>query len=170
VVATEVRSLAQRSAAAAKEIKDLIQSSVERVGNGARLVEGAGKTMQDIVASAKLVTETVAQIASASREQLSGIEQVGGAVSQMDQLVQQNSAIVEQSAAAAENMAALAEELIQAVARFRVDQGSPRAEAGLEQVEVLPVLPVADVEVEARDLGVLDPAVVVHEPRAQRFA
>jgi methyl-accepting chemotaxis protein len=168
VVASEVRSLAQRSAAAAKEIKELIQGSVERVGSGAKLVEGAGKTMQDIVASARLVTETVAQIASASREQLSGIEQVGGAVSQMDQLVQQNSAIVEQSAAAAENMTALAEQLIEAVARFQLGQESPRR--SLEQVEVLPVLPVADVEVEARDLRVLDTAVVVHEPRAQRVA
>jgi methyl-accepting chemotaxis protein len=127
VVASEVRSLAQRSAAAAKEIKDLISSSAERVGNGAKLVEGAGKTMQDIVASAQNVTETVAEIAAASQEQLSGIQQVGSAVSQMDQLVQQNSAIVEQSAAAAENMAALAEQLIEAVARFKLDEASPRS-------------------------------------------
>jgi methyl-accepting chemotaxis protein len=129
VVAAEVRSLAQRSAAAAKEIKDLIQGSVERVGNGAKLVEGAGKTMEDIVSSAQRVTETVAEIAAASREQLSGIEQVGSAVTQMDQLVQQNSAIVEQSAAAAENMAALAEQLIEAVARFQLDEASQRAAA-----------------------------------------
>jgi methyl-accepting chemotaxis protein len=129
VVASEVRSLAQRSAAAAKEIKALINSSVERVGNGAKLVEGAGQTMEEIVASARRVTDTVAEIAAASREQLSGIEQVGSAVTQMDQLVQQNSAIVEQSAAAAENMTALAEQLIAAVARFKLDEASQRAEA-----------------------------------------
>src|SRR5262249_307135 len=77
VVATEVRTLAQRSAEAAKQIKELIREAGERVGNGATLVQGTGKTMDEIVASAKQVTGIIAEIASASREQLSGIEQVG---------------------------------------------------------------------------------------------
>jgi methyl-accepting chemotaxis protein len=136
VVASEVRTLAQRSASAAKEIKDLIHSSVERVGSGATLVEDAGRTMQDIVASAKRVTETVAEIAAASQEQLSGIEQVGSAVQQMDQLVQQNAAIVEQSAAAAENMAALSEELAATVARFKVDAADQRSRAEIPTLAV----------------------------------
>jgi methyl-accepting chemotaxis protein len=124
VVASEVRSLAQRSAAAAKEIKELIQSSVERVDGGTRLVEGAGKTMEEIVASVKRVTDIVSEIAAASQEQLSGIEQVGGAVTQMDRVVQQNAALVEESAAAAENMAAHAEQLVRAVSRFQLDSAA----------------------------------------------
>jgi methyl-accepting chemotaxis protein len=134
VVASEVRSLAQRSAAAAKEIKELIQNSVERVDGGTRLVEGAGKTMEEIVTSVKRVTDIISEIASASQEQLTGIEQVGGAVTQMDRVVQQNAAIVEESAAAAENMAALGEQLIQAVARFKLD-GAAQSAAGRSPVQ-----------------------------------
>jgi methyl-accepting chemotaxis protein-1 (serine sensor receptor) len=121
VVASEVRSLAQRSAAAAKEIKDLIQNSVERVQGGTRLVEGAGKTMEEIVTSVKRVTDIMSEIAAASQEQLSGIEQVGNAVMQMDRVTQQNAALVEESAAAAENMSEQAEQLVQAVSRFKLN-------------------------------------------------
>jgi methyl-accepting chemotaxis protein len=120
VVAAEVRSLAQRSATAAKEISALIGDSVARVDSGSKLVDGAGKTMDEIVTSVKKVTDLVAEIAAASREQLAGIEQVGRAISQMDDVVQQNAALVEQSAAAAENMAGQAEALAQAVARLQV--------------------------------------------------
>jgi len=121
VVASEVRSLAQRSAAAAKEIKGLIQSSVERVEEGTKLVEGAGKTMEEIVASVKRVAEIISEIAAASQEQLSGIEQVGNAVTQMDRVTQQNAALVEESAAAAENMSGQAEELVKTVAQFALE-------------------------------------------------
>jgi methyl-accepting chemotaxis protein len=129
VVASEVRSLAQRSAAAAKEIKGLIQNSVERVDGGTKLVEGAGKTIGEIVSAVKRVTDIMAEIAGASQEQLSGIEQVGKAVAQMDRVTQQNAALVEESAAAAENMAGQAEQLIQAVARFKLDHAGERTAA-----------------------------------------
>jgi methyl-accepting chemotaxis protein-1 (serine sensor receptor) len=121
VVASEVRALAQKSATAAKEIRDLIQNSVDEVGEGTRLVEAAGKTMQEIVASVRRVTDVMSEIAAASQEQLSGIEQVSRAVEQMDQVVQQNAALVEESAAATENMAAQAEQLLNAVVRFKLD-------------------------------------------------
>jgi methyl-accepting chemotaxis protein len=129
VVASEVRSLAQRSAEASKEIKALILRSVERVDGGTKLVQGAGKTMEEVVASSKRVTDIVSEIATASREQLAGIEQVGSALAQMEHVVQQNAAVVEQTAAAAENMAALADDLNQAVARFTLDAESRRAVA-----------------------------------------
>jgi len=123
VVASEVRSLAQRSAEAAKEITALIQDSVGRVEAGTRQVEGAGKTMDEIMGAVKRVTDIMGEIAAASAEQLSGIEQVSAAVSQMDQVVQQNAALVEQSAAAAENMAGQAESLVSSVARFKLPGG-----------------------------------------------
>jgi methyl-accepting chemotaxis protein-1 (serine sensor receptor) len=130
VVASEVRSLAQRSAAAAKEIKELIQTSVARVEDGTKLVEGAGKTMEEIVASVKRVTDIVSEISAASQEQLSGIEQVSNAVMQMDRVVQQNAALVEESAAATENMAAQADQLVGTVSRFRLDAAAERIAAG----------------------------------------
>src|SRR5471032_645451 len=104
VVATEVRNLAQRSAGAAKEIKALIGDSVEQVDIGARLVQQAGSTMDDVVASVRRVTDIMAEITSASSEQSTGIDQVNIAISQMDQVTQQNAALVEQAAAAAESM------------------------------------------------------------------
>jgi len=124
VVAAEVRALAQRVATAAKEIKGLIQDSVEEVGAGTKLVEAAGRKMEDIVASVKRVTDVMSEIAAASAEQLSGIEQVSRSVTQMDQVVQQNAALVEQTAAATEAMAVQTEQLVQAVARFRLEGGS----------------------------------------------
>lgn len=122
VVAAEVRSLAQRSAGAAKEIKDLIGNSVERVDAGTRLVENAGKTMSEIVDSVRRVTSIIDQIATASAEQSAGIGQVNQAIGQMDQVVQQNAAVVEQATAAAESMRAQAQLLAQVTSVFKLDQ------------------------------------------------
>jgi methyl-accepting chemotaxis protein len=130
VVASEVRALAQRSAAAAKDIKGLIQSSADRVGKGTGLVEEAGATMQEIVVSVKRVTQMMSHIASSSKEQLSGIEQVTRVVSQMDHVVQQNAALVAESAAAAENLANLAGHLMESVARFTLDHASDATATG----------------------------------------
>ncbi len=123
VVAGEVRNLAQRSAEAAKEIKSLINTSVERVEQGTGLVDQAGSTMQEIVASIKRVSDIIGEISAASAEQSSGVAQVGDAVTQMDQATQQNAALVEQSAAAAESPKQQAQQLVQAVAVFKVDHG-----------------------------------------------
>jgi methyl-accepting chemotaxis protein-1 (serine sensor receptor) len=120
VVATEVRSLAQRSAAAAKEIKELIEDSVGKVDTGARLVHQTGATMNEIVESVQRVTDIMAEISAASNEQSAGIEQVNGAIGQMDQVTQQNAALVEEAAAAAEAMQREAGALVQAVAVFRL--------------------------------------------------
>jgi len=97
VVAAEVRNLAQRSAAASKEIKALIGDSVDKVEAGTKLVGAAGKTMEEIVSSVRKVSDLIAEIAAASQEQSSGIEQVNRAVTQMDQVVQQNASLVEES-------------------------------------------------------------------------
>ena len=120
VVATEVRNLAQRSAAAAKEIKALIGDSVDKVGAGTKLVDEAGKTMQEIVSSVKRVTDIMSEITAASQEQSSGIEQVNQAITQMDEVTQQNAALVEEAAAAAESLEEQAQNLAQAVAAFNV--------------------------------------------------
>lgn len=120
VVATEVRSLAQRSANAAKEIKGLISDSVDKVRVGNRLVDQAGQTMQEIVASTKRVALIMSDISDASREQSAGIEQVSLAVTQMDEVTQQNAALVEEAAAAAESLEEQAHNLAQAVAVFRL--------------------------------------------------
>ncbi|GAB3467932.1 methyl-accepting chemotaxis protein [Massilia terrae] len=121
VVASEVRSLAQRSAAAAKEIKQLIDDSVATVDAGSRLVNEAGMTMADVVDSVKRVTDIMSEIASASREQSDGIEQVNQAISQMDTVTQQNAALVEEAAAAAASMQDQAASLAEAVSIFRLD-------------------------------------------------
>ncbi|GAB3546613.1 hypothetical protein GCM10027343_24650 [Noviherbaspirillum agri] len=121
VVASEVRSLAQRSAAAAKEIKTLIDDSVDKVSAGARLVDQAGATMQEVVESVKRVTDIMGEISAASQEQTAGIEQVNEAISQMDQVTQQNAALVEEAASAAESMQAQAAQLADAVSIFKLD-------------------------------------------------
>ena len=123
VVAGEVRSLAQRSAQAAKEIKGLIEDSVSKVGAGSQQVERAGATMQEIVASVKRVTDIMGEISAASEEQSSGIDQVNRAVSQMDEVTQQNAALVEEAAAAAGSLQEQAERLVQAVAVFKINAG-----------------------------------------------
>ena len=120
VVATEVRNLAQRSAAAAKEIKGLIEDSVDKVNTGSVLVDQAGATMEEIVASIRRVTDIMGDIANASHEQSAGIEQVNQAISQMDQVTQQNAALVEEAAAAASSLQDRAVELVDVVAVFRL--------------------------------------------------
>jgi methyl-accepting chemotaxis protein len=126
VVATEVRNLAGRSATAAKEIKALIVDSVSKVEEGSRLVDESGKTLDEIVMSVKKVTDIVAEIAAASREQSSGIEQVNKAVMQMDTTTQQNAALVEQAAAASQAIVEQAQTLYTMVSRYDVgDSGGP---------------------------------------------
>ena len=125
VVAGEVRVLAKRSTEAAREIKSLINTSVERVEQGTALVGNAGRTMGEIVDAIQRVTDIVSQISSASQEQSSGVSQVGQAITQMDKATQQNAAMVEQSTAAAENLKDQAAQLVQAMAVFRVSQGRP---------------------------------------------
>jgi methyl-accepting chemotaxis protein len=120
VVAGEVRTLAQRSAQAAKEIKSLIVDSVEKVDNGAKLVHEAGETMGEIVSQVRRVSELIADISHATSEQSSGINQVGQAVNQLDQVTQQNAALVEQSAAAAESLKHQASALADVVSTFRL--------------------------------------------------
>ena len=126
VVAGEVRNLAQRSAAAAKEIKGLISDSVDKVSDGYKLVESAGATMQEVVDAVKRVTDIMGEITSASVEQSQGIEQVNAAVTQMDEMTQQNAALVEEAAAAAESLQDQAGSLVQAVSTFRTGGGKIR--------------------------------------------
>ncbi|MDT8398496.1 MAG: methyl-accepting chemotaxis protein [Pseudomonadales bacterium] len=120
VVASEVRTLAQRSAAAAKEIKELIEDSVSKVDNGSKLVDQAGRTMEEVVDSIKRVTSIMAEITAASQEQSDGIEQVNQAVTQMDEVTQQNAALVEEAAAAAESMQDQAQVLSRAMEVFKL--------------------------------------------------
>jgi methyl-accepting chemotaxis protein len=127
VVAGEVRSLAQRSAGAAKEIKELIEESVGRVANGTELVAETGQTMEEIVSSVRHVAAIISEIASASGEQTAGIDQVSLAVSQMDQATQQNAALVEQAAAAAQSLEQQAANLRNAVAVFKTSETHPDA-------------------------------------------
>ena len=124
VVAGEVRNLAQRSAAAAKEIKALIGDSVEKVGGGSRLVAQAGNTMEEIVSSIRRVTDIMSEITAASSEQSQGIEQVNTAITQMDEVTQQNAALVEEAAAAAEALEEQAQNLAIAVSVFKIDETS----------------------------------------------
>jgi methyl-accepting chemotaxis protein len=133
VVASEVRSLAGRSADAAKEIKTLINASVERVEQGTALVDRAGTTMAEVVDSIKRVTDIMGEISAASSEQASGVAQVGESITQMDQATQQNAALVEQMAAAASSLKSQANDLVQVVSAFKLDArdtaiAAPRAQ------------------------------------------
>jgi methyl-accepting chemotaxis protein len=129
VVASEVRNLAQRSAAAAKEIKTLIGDSVEKVDTGAKLVDQAGATMDEIVASVKRVTDIMGEITAASQEQTSGIEQINQAINQMDEVTQQNASLVEEAAAASQAMQDQASSLAQAVSVFKLSGNQTLANA-----------------------------------------
>jgi len=129
VVASEVRTLAQRSAAAAKEIKHLIDDSVTKVDAGARLVDEAGSTMDEIVHSVRSVTDIIGEISSASLEQTAGIEQINMAISQMDQVTQQNASLVEEAAAAAESLQEQAGKLARLVSVFKVGAAVPATDS-----------------------------------------
>ncbi|GAB3378305.1 hypothetical protein GCM10027567_20490 [Spongiibacter taiwanensis] len=119
VVASEVRNLAQRSAGAAKEIKSLINDSVEKVEEGSRLIDESGSTLEEIVSSVKKVSDIIAEIALASQEQSAGIEQVNRAVAEMDKVTQENAALVEQAAAASQSMDTLSKGLIERMTFFK---------------------------------------------------
>ncbi|MBL0727257.1 MCP four helix bundle domain-containing protein [Piscinibacter sp. HJYY11] len=131
VVAGEVRTLAQRSAEAAKEIKSLITASVERVGRGSEQVGEAGKKMDEIVSSIRRVTDIMGEISAASQEQSAGVTQIGEAVTQMDQVTQQNAALVEESAAAADSLQTQARRLVAAVSVFKLAGAAHTASHGL---------------------------------------
>ncbi|HET8693229.1 MAG TPA: methyl-accepting chemotaxis protein [Aquabacterium sp.] len=134
VVAGEVRSLAQRSANAAKEIKSLINASSEKVESGSRLVKDAGSSMLEILTSVQRVSDIIGEISAASTEQSQGIGQVNQSVTQLDQMTQQNAALVEQSAAAAESLKDQAARLAQAVAAFKLGQGLAEAHSTAQTV------------------------------------
>ena len=133
-MAAEVRKLAQRSAAAAKEIKTLIGASVDTVAVGNKLVADAGSTMDEVVASVRRVTDIMGEISIASSEQSSGIAQVNQAIAQMDAVTQQNAALVEQASAAAESMQNQAARLLQVVGVFRLE-GMAQHDSGAARVQ-----------------------------------
>jgi methyl-accepting chemotaxis protein len=132
VVASEVRALAGRSAEAAKEIKNLINASVERVEQGTFLVDRAGTTMAEVVSSIRRVTDIMGEISAASSEQSAGVSQVGEAVTQMDQATQQNAALVEQMAAAASSLQTQAQDLVQVVDAFQIVAGGQLLDASVK--------------------------------------
>ena len=123
VVAAEVRNLAQRSATAAKEIKGLINESMQRVTDGSDLVTQSGKTLEEIVGSVKRVTDIIAEISAASQEQATGIDQVNKAICQMDETTQQNAALVEEAASASQSMKDQAQSLMEQVEYFKLEDG-----------------------------------------------
>ncbi|MEJ0039082.1 MAG: methyl-accepting chemotaxis protein [Gammaproteobacteria bacterium] len=155
VVATEVRSLAGRSATAAKEIKDLIHDSVKKVEDGSVLVTQSGQTLDQIVSSVKKVSDIVAEIAAASREQSSGIEQVNRAVMQMDEMTQQNAALVEEATAASQSMADQARDLNQMMSRYRIDEaaGSGWVSSATQRANVAAAKAAAAPKAERRSTG-----------------
>ena len=163
VVAGEVRSLAQRSADAAKEIKSLITASVERVEQGSQLVDQAGSTMEEVVTAIRRVTDIMGEISAASSEQASGVAQVGEAVTQMDHATQQNAALVEQSAAAAASLNQQAQDLVGAVAVFRLAQ--QHAAAAHAPVPQRVAAPVARAAAPVKKVGLsTKPAAAVKSP------
>ncbi|MDB5972792.1 MAG: methyl-accepting chemotaxis protein, partial [Hydrocarboniphaga sp.] len=141
VVASEVRSLAQRSAAAAKEIKTLIGDSVDKVDAGSKLVEQAGRTMDEIVTSVKRVTVIMSEITAASQEQSQGIEQVNTTITQMDEVTQQNAALVEEATAAAHSLEEQTSGLMSAVAQFKLDELAPAEPAPMRAQAIVRSLP-----------------------------
>ncbi|MEJ1162532.1 methyl-accepting chemotaxis protein [Variovorax sp. CCNWLW186] len=141
VVASEVRNLAQRSGAAAKEIKGLIDDSVGKVEAGSRQVAEAGRTMDEIVDSVKRVTDIMGEITAASQEQSTGIEQVNQAIAQMDQVTQQNAALVEEAAAAAQSMQEQAASLVEAVSVFKLDSNAATRPLAQVHAKLQPALP-----------------------------
>ncbi|MBO0942222.1 chemotaxis protein [Acidovorax temperans] len=160
VVASEVRSLAGRSAEAAKEIKSLIMASVERVEQGTLLVDKAGNTMTEVVTTIRRVTDIMGEISAASSEQSAGVDQIGEAVTQMDQATQQNAALVEEMAAAAASLNTQAGELVQAVAVFQLDANAPAARASVPAAKVATAAP----------QGALNRARAVAKPASARRA
>jgi len=163
VVASEVRNLAQRSAGAAKEIKELITASVANVDTGAKLVDQAGTTMEQVVTSIRRVTDIMAEITSASQEQTTGIEQVNHAIGQMDQVTQQNAALVEEAAAAASSMQDQAATLAEVVSVFKLDRAHGVA-------AVAPITKVAAVSAPAVRPAVVRPAVTASRAVAAKPA
>jgi methyl-accepting chemotaxis protein len=158
VVASEVRNLAQRSAAAAKEIKVLIGDSVDKVDAGARLVDQAGATMEEVVSSIRRVTDIMAEITHASAEQTGGIEQVNQAIGQMDQVTQQNAALVEEAAAAAASMQDQAATLAQVVGVFKLAGPAVHAPAARAPARALARPAPAPAQRAARPAAALKPA------------
>ena len=161
VVAGEVRNLAQRSAGAAKEIKALIQDSVEKVTDGTKLVDQSGQTLEEIVAAVKKVSDIIAEIAAASQEQSTGIEQVNKAVTQMDQVTQQNAALVEEAAAASESMDEQARGLSSLITFFKIDDG----DSGFGAAQISAQQPVAAAVPVARPVAPR-PAAAAPAPRS----
>ncbi len=159
VVASEVRSLAGRSAEAAKEIKQLINTSVEKVEAGSRLVQDAGTTMQDIVQSVQRVNDMIGEITAASTEQSAGVSQVNQAVGNLDQMTQQNAALVEESAAAAQSLREQAEQLAQVVSIFKVNtSGLPPAQPVRRSAPVAAPAPARGVPAPAKPAPLRTPA------------
>ena len=157
VVASEVRSLAQRSAASAKEIRGLIENSVGRIELGARLVDEAGRTMEELVGSVRKVAEIMTEIASASHEQSSGIEQINKAITQMDTVVQMNASLVEEATAAATSMANQATALARSVARFQVGGHMASEPAPPEEAKAAAPTPLPRAAEGARRVGAAPP-------------
>jgi methyl-accepting chemotaxis protein len=137
VVATEVRNLAQRSAAAAKEIKELISDSVQQVEDGSKLVEQAGSTMEEVVASVRRVTDIMTEISAAGEEQRAGIEQVNTAIAGMDAVTQQNAALVEEATAASQSMQDQATALSELVSVFQLASQPSGRNAGRHDLQAV---------------------------------
>ncbi|MCS5559108.1 MAG: methyl-accepting chemotaxis protein, partial [Oceanospirillaceae bacterium] len=158
VVASEVRTLAQRSAEAAKDIKALISASVDKIGDGNVLVNKSGETMANIVTAIKRVNDIMSEIAAASSEQATGIQEVSNAVVQMDEMTQQNAALVEQAAAAADSMRQQSGELAQRVSVFKVGSNrKPSQAAEMQSLNGSKALP-KEREVPKQRMKALNPA------------